>query len=51
MASETKNNNILRTLFCLILLSVVVLDVEIVLAQDPDINLTTEEHAWSMSLS
>lgn len=45
MASETKNNNILRALFCLFLLTVV-LDVEIVLAQGPDINLTAEELMW-----
>jgi hypothetical protein len=46
MASESKNNNILRALFCLFILYVVFLDVEIVLAQGPDINLTAEERTW-----
>ncbi len=36
----------MRALFCLFLLSVVVWDVEIVLAQGADINLTAEERAW-----
>jgi ABC-type amino acid transport substrate-binding protein len=36
----------MRTLFYLLILSVVVLDVKIVLAQGPEINLTVEERAW-----
>jgi PAS domain S-box-containing protein len=46
MTSESRDNNILRALFYLFLLSVVVLDVEIVQAQDPEISLTAEERAW-----
>jgi len=42
----TKSKKILRTLFYLLILSVFVLNGEMVLAQSPEIDLTEEERAW-----
>jgi hypothetical protein len=44
MATNSKKN--LRTLFHLLILSVFVLNAEMVLAQSPEIDLTEEEQAW-----
>jgi ABC-type amino acid transport substrate-binding protein len=51
MTSESKNNNILRTLFYVLILCAVVLDVEIALAQGSEIDLTAEPQIEKLSLS
>ena len=46
MVSGTKKNIILSVVFWLFLLYAVILDVEIVMAQGLDVNLSAEERAW-----